>query len=149
MKWKSGDKKRSTKDIILTFFFFWIYLFMRDTERDAGRGRSRLHAGSPTWDSIQGLQDHALDWRRRQTTEPPGLTYIHLDFSKFKTMRGFSHITPFSSKYFPSVHHILKYKYNTNTIEKSLASSLRAGHMHTLSPYNPTPRWIAKRNSHT
>ena len=28
--------------------------------RDTGRGRSRLHAGSPTWDSIQGLQDHAL-----------------------------------------------------------------------------------------
>ena len=40
---------------------------MRDTERerererergtDTGRGRSRLHAGSPTWDSILGLQD--------------------------------------------------------------------------------------------
>ena len=26
--------------------------------RDTGRGRSRLHAGSPTWDSIPGLQDH-------------------------------------------------------------------------------------------
>ena len=37
---------------------------MRDTERergrDTGRGRSRLPAGSPTWDSILGLQDHAL-----------------------------------------------------------------------------------------
>ena len=33
---------------------------MTDTERgrDTGRGRSRLHAGTPTWDSIQGLQDH-------------------------------------------------------------------------------------------
>ena len=35
---------------------------MRDTERkrgrDTGRGRSRLHAGSPTWDLILGLQDH-------------------------------------------------------------------------------------------
>ena len=32
---------------------------MRDTERergrDTGRGRSRLHAGSPMWDSILGL----------------------------------------------------------------------------------------------
>ena len=51
-----------------------IYLFMRDRERDrqgerererergrdTGRGRSRLHAGSPKWDSIPGLQDHAL-----------------------------------------------------------------------------------------
>ena len=25
--------------------------------RDTGRGRSRLHAGSPTWDSIPGLHD--------------------------------------------------------------------------------------------
>ena len=46
---------------------------MRDTERerererergrDTGRGRSRLHAGSPTWDSILGLQDLALGGR--------------------------------------------------------------------------------------
>ena len=43
---------------------------MRDTQRereaerqrgrDTGRGRSRLHAGSPMWDSIPGLQDQAL-----------------------------------------------------------------------------------------
>ena len=39
---------------------------MRDThterERgiDIGRGRSRLHAGSPLWDLILGHQDHAL-----------------------------------------------------------------------------------------
>ena len=34
---------------------------MRDAERvrDTGRGRSRLHAGSPMWDSILGLQDQA------------------------------------------------------------------------------------------
>ena len=37
---------------------------MRDTQRERERGRdtgserSRLHAGSPTWDSIPGLQDH-------------------------------------------------------------------------------------------
>ena len=38
---------------------------MRDTERERGRGgRSRLHAGSPMWDSIQGLQDHALGQRQ-------------------------------------------------------------------------------------
>ena len=42
----------------------FIYLFMRDTHRergrDTGRGRSRLHVGSPTRYSIPGLQDHAL-----------------------------------------------------------------------------------------
>ena len=29
-------------------------------EREADRGRSRLHAGNLTWDSIPGLQDHNL-----------------------------------------------------------------------------------------
>ena len=42
----------------------FIHLFMRDTVRERGRdtsrGRSRLHAGSPTWDSIPGPQDHTL-----------------------------------------------------------------------------------------
>ena len=32
----------------------------RERGRDTGRGRSRLHAGSPMWDSIPGLQDHTL-----------------------------------------------------------------------------------------
>ena len=43
------------------FFKDFIYLFMRDIERgrETGRGRSRLHAGSLTWDSTPGLQDHA------------------------------------------------------------------------------------------
>ena len=30
----------------------------REIGRDTSRGRSRLHAGSPTWDSILGLQGH-------------------------------------------------------------------------------------------
>ena len=44
---------------------------MRDRERerergkDTGKERSRLHAGSPMWDLIRGLQDHALGERRR------------------------------------------------------------------------------------
>ena len=36
----------------------------RERGRDTGRGRSRLHAGSPMWDSILGLQDHALGQRQ-------------------------------------------------------------------------------------
>ena len=36
----------------------------RERERDIGRGRSRLYAGSPTWDSIPGLQDRALGQRQ-------------------------------------------------------------------------------------
>ena len=57
------DKMHDFKNIFLKDF---ISLFMIDTERerergrDTGRGRSRLHAGSPTQDSILGLQDHAL-----------------------------------------------------------------------------------------
>ena len=50
------------------FSFLRCYLFIhkRHTERsrDTGRGRSRFHAGSLMWDSIPGLQDHALGWRR-------------------------------------------------------------------------------------
>ena len=41
---------------------------MRDTKRergrDTGRERSRLHAGSPMWDLIPGLQDHAPGQRQ-------------------------------------------------------------------------------------
>ena len=49
----------------LFFLFFkdFIYSFMTERGRDTGRGRSRLHAGSPTWDSIPGLQDHTRGWR--------------------------------------------------------------------------------------
>ena len=36
----------------------------RERGRDTGRGRSRLHTGSPMWDSIPGLQDHALGQRQ-------------------------------------------------------------------------------------
>ena len=77
------------KFIYLLFFLNWllfiffkdiIYLFMRHREgergRNTGRGRSRLHAGSPTWDSILGLRDQALGWRRHQTAESPGCPYL-------------------------------------------------------------------------
>ena len=51
-----------------SFFFLRFYLFIhkRHTERgkDTGRGRSRLHAGIPLWDSIPGLQGHALGQRQ-------------------------------------------------------------------------------------
>ena len=72
----------------LTFFFFFkdfIYLFIHDSHterergRDTGRGRSRLHAGSLTWDSIPGLQDRALGQRQapnRCATQ--GSLYSHL-----------------------------------------------------------------------
>ena len=36
----------------------------RERGRDTGGGRSRFLAGSPTWDLIPGLQDHALDQRQ-------------------------------------------------------------------------------------
>ena len=52
--------------LYISFKKDFIYLFVRDAERgrDTGRGRSRLHAGSPTWDLIPGLQDHALSQRQ-------------------------------------------------------------------------------------
>ena len=46
------------------FIFLRFYLFIQERERergrDIGRERSRLHADSLMWDSILGLQDHAL-----------------------------------------------------------------------------------------
>ena len=49
---------------------FYLFIHERHRERDreterqrgrnTGRRRSRLHAGSLTWDSIPGLQDHTL-----------------------------------------------------------------------------------------
>ena len=58
---EGGAKLLSHPGIPSSMYFFkkdFIYLFMRDTERgrDTGRGRSRLHAGSQTWDLIPGLQ---------------------------------------------------------------------------------------------
>ena len=52
----------------IKFLFFLKILFIherhRERGRDTGRERSRLHAGSPMWDSIPGLQNHALGQRR-------------------------------------------------------------------------------------
>ena len=60
-----------------------IYLFIQ-REQERGRDRSRLHAGSPTRDSILGLQDHTLGCRQRQTAVPPGLygkTFLNMDIA--------------------------------------------------------------------
>ena len=46
------------------FFFKRFYLFIHERGRDTGRGRIRLHAGSPTWDSIPGPQYQALGQRQ-------------------------------------------------------------------------------------
>ena len=50
--------------VILRLFFFKI-LFIHERHMggggtDTGRERSRLHAGSLTWDLILGVQDHTL-----------------------------------------------------------------------------------------
>ena len=47
--------------------------------RDTGRGRSRLPAGSPMWDSIPGLQDHDLSGRQmlnHWATQAPLFIYL-------------------------------------------------------------------------
>ena len=68
-KAQKREKKWNKKSNILypiKNFFKRFYLFIHENiqrgekGRDTGRGRSRLHAGSRPWDSIPGLQDHAL-----------------------------------------------------------------------------------------
>ena len=39
-------------------------IFYTQRHRNIGKGRSRLHAGSPMWDLIPGLQDHDLSPRQ-------------------------------------------------------------------------------------
>ena len=62
--------KTYLKVIFIYFFKDLIYLFKRDTKiekergRDTGKERSRLHSGSPMWDSIPGHQDHVLGLRQ-------------------------------------------------------------------------------------
>ena len=43
----------------------------RERGRDTGRGRSRLHAGSPTWDLIRVSRITPWAKGRRQTAAPP------------------------------------------------------------------------------
>ena len=54
----------SHSKIMIHLFFKRFYLFVherhRERGRDTGKGRSRLHAGSPMWGSIPGLQDPTL-----------------------------------------------------------------------------------------
>ena len=75
----------------------------RERGRDTGAGKSRLHAGSPTWDSIPGLQDRTLGQRQGQTAEPPGIPKkkfykkttqplkLHQQNQKFKQLLHFLH----------------------------------------------------------
>ena len=69
---------------VFSFLFFFKILFIpswethRERGRDTGRGRSRVLAGSLMWDSIPGLQNHALSqrqtlnrWATQVSHEPP------------------------------------------------------------------------------
>ena len=61
--------------LLLIAFKDFIYLFMRDRNRDTGRGRSRLPVGSPMRDSIPRPQDHNLSQSKHSTTEPPRCSF--------------------------------------------------------------------------
>ena len=61
--------------VILLFLLKVLFIYSWETDRqtdrqtdrigrDTGRGRSRLHAGSPMWDLIPEPQDHALSQRQ-------------------------------------------------------------------------------------
>ena len=69
-----GTKISSISPILLFLKRFCLLICKRHTERgrDTGRGRSRLHAGSPTWDSIPEPWDGDLSQRQTlsTTTEP-------------------------------------------------------------------------------
>ena len=64
-----GVRVLITRKRNINFLRFCLFIHERHRERwrgrDTGRGRSRLHTGSPTWDSIPGPQDHTLGQRQR------------------------------------------------------------------------------------
>ena len=53
-------------------FYLFIHKRQKERGRDTERGRSRLYAGSPMWDSIPGPRDHPLSQRQTHSNaEPP------------------------------------------------------------------------------
>ena len=54
---------------------------MRGEGRDTGGGRSRLHAGSLTWDSIPGLQDRALGTKPLRHPGIPAVTVSSMNIN--------------------------------------------------------------------
>ena len=73
--------------VTIIFFLIFIYLFIYDRLRERERQRHRQRekqapcTGSPTWDSIPGLQDRALGQRQAPnccaTQGSPGYFQMH------------------------------------------------------------------------
>ena len=64
-EYRQPDIGNNTNFLNIFFKDFFIYLFREGgVGRDTGRGRSRLHAGSPMQDSITDPQDHTLGPRQ-------------------------------------------------------------------------------------
>ena len=61
MLWRSLARKQI---FLRVYLFIYSWETQRERCRDTGRGRSRLHAGTPMLDLIPGPQDHALGWRQ-------------------------------------------------------------------------------------
>ena len=58
----------------------------RERRRETGRGRSRLHAGSLTWDSIPGPRGHALGQRQTPNHWATQVSLVDLNFYSFIKM---------------------------------------------------------------
>ena len=54
-----------------TFFLKILFIYSWETQRDRGRGRSRLPAGNLIWNSIPGLRITPWAKSRCSTAEPP------------------------------------------------------------------------------
>ena len=60
---------------LFIFKKYSIYL-LRERERERGRGRSRLHEGSPMWDSIPGPRDMSQPRAGAQPLSHPGIPIL-------------------------------------------------------------------------
>ena len=74
---------------ILKILFIYSWETERERGRDIGRGRSRLHAGSPMLDSVPRPQDHTLSQSQMLNpwaTQAPTLLLIKtVTFPRFKS----------------------------------------------------------------
>ena len=68
-------------------YFFLKIIHEKHTERgrDRGKGRSRLPAGSPMWDSIPRSWDHDLSQRQMLNQSHPGIPELNTSYSNGKS----------------------------------------------------------------
>ena len=84
------EREPTWKDGVYFIFFLILFIHERHREAETDRGRSRLHAGSLTWDPILGLQDHTPGWGQAKPLHHPGCPGWSLKGNPYSHMTSFN-----------------------------------------------------------